>query len=754
STKSADQVDSFGRPATTWVYDGSTVGTYADDADDSIVLNKSIDAQKAIVTDSDYMNYGEDDVASTIAVYVNGDKQDGITTYAKLANLNLQAGDEIETFENDDNEISTIAVLRYSLAQIDEIETNLSSTYTKQGASVSITLQGLDETGIGSTYYDKYNADSDKELAGYTPDYEEDTVLAVAVNEKNVVLDSYVAESHSGKITAYNSGSKAKVTLEGTEYPTHAVVNTANGDKKSYASEKISSIASLSTMDFNYNDSTYAVYTDKNGYVIGIDETESVKIEDVYYVTGVTKSAGMYSGAYYAQAVSLVDGSVTEFKLDNSDSANIQANTTALGNGWNNKELSDNFFAVQKLCTFDKSGSTYTAKEYKTGSDSTYYVYGTVAASNATNLSDDLAKDDSKLTVNDKKVYLNDKTNYVKVESYGDDIDTKFVTGGTSVKKTWVDGKTTYGTSAIAVTTKSGSNYTASYVVLVSGNFNMAGSEDVVYVHERSNTAVSYKNADGDNKTGYSTELYFLDGSGKVETVTVVGRKAAGFYTYEINDDGVYELTDNADQLSLNAAYDDETGYVKNLQVTGVYNNALTTADVNRQKVEDVDFAENVIIADERGKADRDKDLYTSEITSVSQLKSAIDKKGSNGTANQVIADVYFDDGKVIMVNVLSMTSAKGETPDVPEKGTNSLSLSNSGIVTVTLAKAATEATDVEVTVKQLNGSFTLPQTVTVAKDATSGTLDISKVLEEGKTYTVTATVGGESCTDTAVYRK
>ena len=579
----------------------------------------------------------------------------------------------------------------------------------------------------------------------------------MAVNEKNVVLDSYVAESHSGKITAYNSGSKAKVTLEGTEYPTHAVVNTANGDKKSYASENISSIASLSTMDFNYNDSTYAVYTDKNGYVIGIDETESVKIEDVYYVTGVTKSAGMYSGAYYAQAVSLVDGSVTEFKLDNSDSANIQANTTALGTNWNDSTKNgwkENFFAVQKLCTFDKSGSTYTAKEYKTGSDSTYYVYGTVAASNATNLSDDLAKDDSKLTVDGKKVYLNDKTNYVKVESYGDDIDTKFVTGGTSVKKTWVDGKTTYGTSAIAVTTKSGSNYTASYVVLVSGNFNMAGSEDVVYVHEQSNTAVSYKNADGDNKTGYSTELYFLDGSGKVETVTVVGRKAAGFYTYEINDDGVYELTDNADPLSLNAAYDDETGYVKNLQVTGVYNNALTTAEVNKNKVEDVDFAENVIIADERGKADRDKGLYTSEITSVSQLKSAIDKKDSNGTANQVIADVYFDDGKVIMVNVLSMTKADGETPDVPEKGTNSLSLSNSGIVTVTLANAATAATDVKVTVKQLNGDFTLTQTVTVAKDATSGTLDISKVLEEGKTYTVTATVGSESCTDTAVYRK
>ena len=111
STKSADQVDSFGRPATTWVYDGDTVGTYGDEADDSIVLNKSIDAQKAIVTDSDYMNYSEDDVASKIAVYVNGDKQSA-TSYKALADLDLQAGDEIEVFMNDDNEIETISVLR------------------------------------------------------------------------------------------------------------------------------------------------------------------------------------------------------------------------------------------------------------------------------------------------------------------------------------------------------------------------------------------------------------------------------------------------------------------------------------------------------------------------------------------------------------------------------------------------------------------------------------------------------------------
>lgn len=68
------------------------------------------------------------------------------------------------------------------------------------------------------------------------------------------------------------------------------------------------------------------MYTDKNGYVIGIDESESVKIEDVYYVTGIGKDGGVYSDSYLAQAVSLADDSVTEFKLkDDSDHKTTQA---------------------------------------------------------------------------------------------------------------------------------------------------------------------------------------------------------------------------------------------------------------------------------------------------------------------------------------------------------------------------------------------------------------------------------------------
>ena len=49
--------------------------------------------------------------------------------------------------------------------------------------------------------------------------------------------------SHSGKITKYNNGSKAKVTVDGTELPLHASIATSTTMKQ--AADKI---------DFNLDD--------------------------------------------------------------------------------------------------------------------------------------------------------------------------------------------------------------------------------------------------------------------------------------------------------------------------------------------------------------------------------------------------------------------------------------------------------------------------------------------------------------------
>ncbi|MFB2011645.1 hypothetical protein ACEVJK_12655, partial [Flintibacter sp. P01028] len=663
------------------------IGTYADNADDSMVINKTLSAQAILVTDSDYFDYNRKDLASDgeLNLYINGDAAFENGDYDDLANVTLFAGDQVELFENDDKEVDTIAVIRYSLAKIDTIEDNLSSTYTNKGASYAIDLEDLNESSVGSgTYYDVYDGDSSKELPGFNAEtYEEGTVLAVALNNDGDVFASHVAKTAEGTITTYNSGSKAYVTIDSANYPLHAVVFTSS-QSPALDEENRKSLA------FNMDDSIYTVYTDANGYVVGIDETESVKIEDVYYVSGILKDTSRYT-TYYAQAVSVSDGTITEFKLDPTDTGFGGTPATLIGGG--------NFAKIQGLYTFDKDGSNYDAKPYTSASDNTYYVFGAPTKANATdtNMADKLARDDTsmKLTGVSRTLYLNDRTNYVKVEDDQADIDVSFVTGGTSVANTWTSGGTTYGTDAIVIATKTGNNYVASYVVLVSDKFNNAGSDDVVFVHERSSSSVSYTDADGESQSGWATELWFLDGSGNKETVTVTTRVDAGFYTWELNDDGVYELSNGKtyNALTLAADYKDETGHAgftasgndidltAGVTLDSIYNNGLTVKNVySTHDADDVAFAENVIIADDRSKAVRDNDPYTSAITNASQLKSAIDKANSD-----VQAIVYYDDEEVIMVYVLKMVA----TADSNVAEINSVTLNGDEVSVYTTSAAA-----------------------------------------------------------------
>ena len=729
STKAADKIDDFGRPATTWIYDKDTVGTYTDSADESIVLNKTMTAAAALITDSDYLNYSDKDVASNVTVYINGAEQSDKKT--ALSTVDLKAGDQIEVFENDDNEAETVAVIRYQLAKIDEVESKLSNTYTKQGASYSVTLKDLGDNSIGTTYYDVYDADSDKEIPGFSADsYKADTVLAVAM-KGDVILDSYVATEVSGKITAVDSGSKANVTLGGSKYPIHSKFDlggNTNADKDNLTS-------------LNLNDSTYTVYTDKNDYVIGIDETEATKITDVYYVTGLTKGTNLYAGTYYAQAVSLADGTVSDIALKTADGDTNKAFDPA---GTSTSYITgqsydtNNFVPIQGLYTFDKDGSKYTAEKY-TG-DSTYTVTSIGA------LADKLAKDDTKMTIGSKKVYLDDSTTYIKVATPGADIDVKFIVGGTSTAK--LD-KNSAAVQALAVTKKDAKNDLASYVILLAAtDFNNAGSDDVVYVHEQSNAKVSYTDADGKVKTGYDTELYFLDGSGKVESVTVAGSaKAAGFYTWELNDDKVYELTATtpAGASSISgSSYDDETIAVTNATLDGIYKNALSIAKESNKTLNDVDFASNVIIRDNRNASTRDASVYTSKIESVSALKSAIDR--SNDKNDPVEAVVYYDNGEVIMVYVTAVakasnTGSSNTDTTATVTGVSAAAGVKDGELDITVtADAGTVASKASVTLSVLNNAGTWTElntyVVDIAANATSGSHTVTG-LNSGVQYKV-----------------
>lgn len=636
--------DDLGRPGTEWTYDGTKIGTYGDTCDDSMVIIKSLDAQQILVTDSDFFDYDKEDFAwydaddnetKEIAVWINGKKT--TTDYDGLKNIALYAGDEVELFEIDDSDnvndgrVNTVVVTRYSLAVIDEIDEDLSSTYTKKGASYGITLENLDETSLGGTYYDVYEDHDDEVLVGFSADeYVEGAVIAVALSYKDsdVVLASHLAETVTGTISSYNNGSKAKIVLGGETYQLHKELSTT----------KDTGVDCRTGLSLSLNDDDYTAYLDKNGYVIGIETDDAGTIDDVYYVTGIIRDTSRAT-SYYAQAVALEDGTVTLYRLNTDYDMEINGEDEDI------TELSytSNFAPVSGLYTFEKSDGKYYAEVYE--GDSTYDVtdLGTI--------NDDLARDDSSMRIAGTKVYLDEDTNYVKVEDVGEDIEVKYVTGGTSVKKS--------GVTAVAVYTESKGNKEAAYVVLISWDFSNASSDDVLFVVEKSSTQTTYTDSDGDNQKAYMTEVIFLDGSGVHETIMIDGSaKAKGFYTYSINDDDVYEVEDDSVDSKLvvsaaNGEYDDETGYVTNVLLTGIHGDTLTGEDQDSNiYFEDVEISEDVVIDDDRGKAARDADYYTNSITTVSQLKSAIEK---NGGDSGLIATLYVDDEQVVMIHILSM---------------------------------------------------------------------------------------------------
>lgn len=219
-------------------------------------------------------------------------------------------------------------------------------------------------------------------------------------------------------------------------------------------------------------------------------------------------------------------------------------------------------------------------------------------------------------------------------------------------------------------------------------------------------------------------------------------------------------LSSQFSDIAKDANYDDETGYyglalnsdkddyTVGCQLTGVYNNALSakefTANGHNVYLNDVDFAENVIIGDNRDKDDRDADVYTSEITSVSALKTAIDR--SNDKSGAVKAVVFYDDGKVTMVYVLEVANA-GNSGDPEDEttatvtGVKAETGTNNGELKITVdAQKGNVDTKANVTLYVLNNAGTFTElgdyTVTIAKNSTSGTYTVTG-LNSGVQYKV-----------------
>uniref|UniRef100_UPI003079838F hypothetical protein n=1 Tax=Dysosmobacter welbionis TaxID=2093857 RepID=UPI003079838F len=665
-----DATDIFGHPSSKWVYDGDDVGTYANEADATYVVEDDDMDVGQVVTSSSYMNYSSSE-AKDAKYFLNGDDNE-----VKSSEL-VAVGDIVEAYENDNGDVETVVVSRYTVAKIDKVDTDVSTAESRNGASEVLTLTDLDGDN-SNDYYDKYD-DAEKTLRGYASSYDEGTVLAVAFRDGKFgdeVLASYEAEAVTGEVTAFREDET--VTMDGTKYEFARNENGTAG------------FVDGITSNFDF-DKEYTIYLTADGYVIGVEGAAGADLNDVYYVTGVYCEESRYNAnkfTWYAQAVSLADGSASDIELDETDADNALKSII-------DDASKDAFTDVKGLYTFDDDIAT------AWDGDRDYTVYGIDEDDGLdTSLKNALAMDDTKFSTtggSSKTFYVDENTQYLGVDDYADDIDTVYAMGG--MKGTPSNG------SRVIVIADQDENRDALYVILL-GSDASVGSADILYAAGSSTDKV------GTDK--YVREFWSMEDNTS-EDITIDEKLSAhGFYEVDsIDEDGVYTLKDY-DKTASSIDEDSDGIVVEDLALDNtdqIYRNALS-GSIDNVKFDDVSIA-NATIIDGRSNSDRNDSVYDREINSISRLEAALDAVRDEDleTKGTVEIDLYVKDGEITFICV---TDVGGVAKDDGEQESGELDLTgvenfvcNSNIVTVDLVGTGKIPANYPVTVTLMKANST-----------------------------------------------
>lgn len=658
-----DDTDDFGRPATTWTYDGDELGTYANDADATYVVGDTDDDLATLVTDDACLDYSASDVLSDADVYYNGED---LGTYSSNRGNHLAGkGDIIEAYENDDNEVDTIVIRSYTYAKIDTVDEDLSSTHENNGASMALELVDIDDGSLG-TWYDDYD-DSDEVLTGYNSNYTEGTVLAVAISadDSDVILDSYIMES----VTGTPSAARAVETYSTDKTDKASQVTngtiTIDGTRYEYAGQ-MTGLGDTDNVDF---DEEYTIYLTAEGYVLAVDGDASASLDDVYYVNMVYSETTGGRTRYYAEAVSLVDGSEVDLRLANS--------SVIADNDSTNSLEPDGFFYVNDLYILEEDDDEYDGEAYR-GQDSYSLSIGTldddVTSSSSTIRLDETYTstydEENKLDNAVTRLYLDEEsTTSIGIDQAhtDDSLDVSFSTGPMAAKA--YDGDNGSSVDLTVFVIFKDDDRDAVYVVYAAENLkDGASSSDVVYLADDANNAVGSGN--------YEVDLYFMEDMSLVEDLTIDDQEDQGFYDYEVDEDGVYSLgtgsiefitgkvdDDTDDEAAMGVVFDEVCSYLASgasADSDGDDSDGSTSATFDA-----ISFADAVVI-DTRSSSARNDDIYDNEINTASKLSTAIER--SVDADDVLIADVYVQDGEIVFVAVTDV--ADGE-PDEDEENQN-----------------------------------------------------------------------------------
>ena len=291
-----DTTDVFGRPARTWSYEGEEIGTFAQKELLAAEFTTAVSGKELydVVGKTAYDNY---DFVS----YVDGAEEDHV--YNQISRNNREDIDEIDdgaltqVFVNTDDETVTVTVINTYLAKA-------TADYNEKRDTVTLEVYGetLDGT-IGTETVSGEDFNVDNLLA-------DDFVLvtyAVPEEEIQTISDVEIVSNTSISRFSTSGGKVTSVTVDGTKYDDSAKLAYDPGVLAQYTKEGGSVT--------NLKDTTYNVYLDQYGYVIGVDIVD--KVDNYVFITGAdSASSNLTTKTWEANAIFL-DGTSAVIDVKN-----------------------------------------------------------------------------------------------------------------------------------------------------------------------------------------------------------------------------------------------------------------------------------------------------------------------------------------------------------------------------------------------------------------------------------------------------
>ena len=587
--------DDYNRPADLWVdaVNGDVITVAAKTAKHTLVASKTITLEKLV----------KDNGLEKVVTLTNNQK--GLTYYA---------GDVVELFMDKKN-VTDIASYDYVAYEIDEAKAcdkDVDEDAIEAGAKYYVEIS---EINNGAKIYDI-------QIDGFdAATYVKGAVVLFPAINGTVLSNNYTVEIDNQAVACYvDTAAVAATTVKVDTIKTGEYV-TAGTAK--YALANV--VADLGNAALAAG-SEFDLYADANDYVVAFEKVTDAAavIDDVYYVDFVdTKTSGytnQQNVAYYAQLVAM-DGTVKTVELESADKERNNGTAYTHAN-W-----------AGKLVTISDKKWTYNNTTYKADNEK----FDLATWTNA-----DWDKDAVASFAG--YTFAKDST---RAGAYRVTADTKFVliskTGSNLAVEVKVGGIDLTGTNAMAgyVLTEANKSV-AKYVVIANTAADI--DEDVKF----STDLIYIKSAGTETGDGFVMQtVYFADGSKqdvKMDDGEYTNNAlAAGFYSYDINDDGFYTLQDCTDVLTPdpanNGVWKDEAGILENATAVSLYEGLLT---INGLADIDVSAAKFVDAHSTTAQGQYDK--------AISSLANLIDLMDKNVVTGNTIQLNVSEDGAVVII--------------------------------------------------------------------------------------------------------